>query len=701
MTKVDSHASPGCSMCDTLPAIIISLLILICYADTFDAAFQLDDKPGIVINQTLHIDNLSPATLRQTFFAKPSAENQLYRPVANLTFALNWYIGGNNPAGYHLANIVLHCITSLILYLLVLRLLDTPVIRGRFDIDDTRFIAIFGTLLWALNPIQTQAVTYVVQRMAVLAALFYLLGIYFYVQIRLNQERHLRIISSIGCLLCYLLAVGSKENAIMLPVSLVLVEWVFITPSFGVVNKNRDIPWMGIAIVLAYGLLITAFAVSGRLNGIVGGYDNRPFTMLQRMMTEARVVLWYLGLIFYPSPLRLSITHDLQMSSSLISPWTTLPAILLIASMTLAAIRRIRKNTLMGFCVLFFFLNHVVESTILPLEPIFEHRNYLPSCFLFFPVAAGVKSMLDVYRQKKNILYLVLLAGIPLILILFGVGTHLRNDAWQTERTLWEDAIHKAPQSARPSINLAQILAKSGSPQHVDQALKLYTKSLSLRMDRNDIKAGVLGNMGGIYANYKQDVRSAIEFYQRSLEINPEYVQARFDLSVLLAMQGRWDAAIAEIDQIIAKGIIHENYFNLKALARLWKNQPDEALYLFKVALNIANIKTNSLVGTGASLCATGQHRQAERFLHRAYDAQPDSIMMLFLLIENAIKGEDFNQAEKWTQQLLKDHGLVTIQKWLGVLPTFYQFPPLSADLIAAYIYSETIPIVQEMKPIE
>ena len=667
--------------------LVFLLLLLPCYANTFNAAWQLDDRPGIVNNPRLHIDNLLPGTLWDTFFAKPGVARKLNRPVANLTFALNWYLGQDNPAGYHIVNFTIHYLNSLLLYLLILRLLAAPLMRERHRAGDTRFIALFGALLWSLNPIQTQAVTYVVQRMALLAALFYLLGIHCYLTVRFSTARNRRVRYSIAGLLCYLLAVGSKENAIMLPVSLILVEWVFISPSLAVSMARRDIRWVGIAGVAAFILIMIVFTISGRLTFLFAGYGMRPFSVGQRLMTEGRIVLWYLSLIFYPSPFRLSIEHDVQLSGSLFVPWTTLPALLLIGALAAIAIRCRERNHLLSFGILFFLVNQVVESTIIPLELIFEHRNYLSACFLFLPVAAALNSLLNVYRRKNRTIFVLLAACVPLWLILFGAGTHYRNNAWSTRMTLWEDAMYKAPGSARPLVTMADLLAAGENPsrEHLDRALGMYLKSLNLRSARKNLRAAVLGNMASILIK-KHDLNAAMILYRKSLEKDPEYIQARFNLSTLLSMQGRFEEAMVEIDRILAKGFVHEDYFNLKANIHLWQHQPQAALDLFRKSLQVAVNREKAFIGIGSALSTMDHHHRAEWFFRLAHNRLPHAILIDFLLIDNALAAGDVAMAINWTDRLLESHTLAEIKAWLAQLPTFYQSPPVNVERIRPVI---------------
>ena len=176
---------------------------------------------------------------------------------------------------------------------------------------------------------------------------------------------------------------------------------------------------------------------------------------MQRLMTEPRIVVFYLSQIFYPIISRYSIEHDIAVSTSLLDPWSTLPGIILVLVLIGIGLSQMRKRPILSFAILFFFLNHVIESSIIPLELVFEHRNYLPSLFLFLPVAVAIKWLLDYYKKRNRSLAVILVAFVTILLILLGTGTYTRNRVWLTERTLWEDAAKKAPGSNRPLHNLA------------------------------------------------------------------------------------------------------------------------------------------------------------------------------------------------------------------------------------------------------
>ena len=232
---------------------LLIVLVLVVYGNTLNASWHLDDRTNILDNKNVHVTSLSFDDWSKSVlppFNDPgkatSGLSGLYRPVAMLTFAINWFLGGADVFGYHLVNIGLHCVTSILLFFTCLHILNTPLINGRYQENDC-FIAFLATALWALHPIQTQAVTYVVQRMAVLADLFYLAGICLYLEGRNSNSFKKRALFFGMGILSYMLALGSKQNAITLPAACLLVEIVFFQPH-GFWNQGR-VRWIGIGIV--------------------------------------------------------------------------------------------------------------------------------------------------------------------------------------------------------------------------------------------------------------------------------------------------------------------------------------------------------------------------------------------------------------------------------------------------------------------
>ena len=431
---------------------LLLILILAIYSNTLDATWHLDDYQNIQTNAVLHINDLKPQTLWNTFFSSHKSKDRLYRPVPCLSFALNWYFGGSSVFGYHLVNIAIHFVTGFFLFLTILHLFRSPNLKGTYE-GKEYFIALLASVLWAINPIQTQAVTYIVQRMASMAAMFYIMGMYFYIRARNSDTNPRRIRFFAGCFLSFLFALGSKENAATLPIALVLIELIFYRNLGHPSIRKFFIPTLiGVTlVVLVLGVLI--FKPDNPLF-FLKGCQNRPYTPLERLFTEGRIVVMYLSQIFYPMPQRLSIEHDIPLSTSLFHPWTTIPSIMLILSLVCLGFFQMKKRPILAFAILFFFLNHLIESSVICLELVFEHRNYLPTLFVFFAVAMGMRWLMDYYKNK-SFMYYILISFITLLIIGLGTSTYIRNMAWKDDKSLWEDAISKAPESSRAFHNLA------------------------------------------------------------------------------------------------------------------------------------------------------------------------------------------------------------------------------------------------------
>ncbi len=219
--------------------ILISIFMLLIYSNTFNFSWHLDDYHSIVDNPHLHIENIAPKSIAQTFFAASDRgmyrADKIYRPVSCLTLAINWYFGKDNVFGYHIINIAIHILTAFFLFLTCLNLFSSPNLKDKYK-GSEYFIALLAAFLWGANPIQTQAVTYIVQRMASMAAMFYIAGIYFYIKARLKscssgQSDLKTVCYYAGCGLCFLLCVGSKENGVTMPIALFFIELNFFHQS--------------------------------------------------------------------------------------------------------------------------------------------------------------------------------------------------------------------------------------------------------------------------------------------------------------------------------------------------------------------------------------------------------------------------------------------------------------------------------------
>ncbi len=632
---------------------LLFLLIFIVYSNTFQASWHLDDYHNIVQNAALKINDLQPRNIFQTFFTTSEEEDlvlkkKLYRPLACLSFALNWYVGEDNLFGYHLVNICIHSLTALILFLTILNLFRSPCLKNRYR-DSEYFAALLSSVLWAVNPLQTQAVTYIVQRMAAMAAMFYILGIYLYVKGRLHQARFNRVVYFVGSFLSYALAMASKENAAIFPLALMLVEIIFFN-DLSRPKIRKTFLWIS----LGGGILLVLFGIFVFFHGeplkFLNVYETRMFTPLQRLMTESRILIFYLSQLFYPVPTRLSIEHHVPVSTSLLSPWTTLPSIILVMVLIGFGIAQMRKRPILSFAILFFFLNHLIESSIIGLELVFEHRNYLPSLFLFFPVSVALKTLLDHYRPRKPAMHGILVSFLILMIVGLGMGTYIRNLAWATERSLWEDAIRKAPTMTRPYHNLAWGYYERRG--HLDEAMKLYEKALYLMKHNNQGRSVVLNNIANLH--YRNgNFGKACEFWERALKLNPNNAAFEYRLAMGLTRAGDLKKAMVYVEKILHKYPGHRNSLYQKGVILLKLKKADEALVYFRQTLKLNPNDTATLTNIGISCRLLGHNDRAEWFLKAALARNSQDMMVLLWLIETNLALDDRNDTDRYVHQLL------------------------------------------------
>lgn len=651
------------------------------YSNTFHAAWHMDDLPNIVNNRPLHIENLRPHTLWQTFFAKPGHFGSLYRPVACLTFALNWLLGENDTTVYHATNISIHAITAFLIYLVVIQLFQTPALNSQAADSPPRQVALLCALLWAVHPLQTQAVDYIVQRMAQLSALFYLLAMLLYLKGRLSPLRRVQWSCFISCGFSAFLGIMSKENATMLPLTLFLLEVCFFRRGrFNI--KTRYLVGAGcIGAFMIYVVGVNLF-MGGDYFFFLKGYSNRPYTPLQRLLTETRILWLYLSQLVLPLPGRFSIEHDIVLSVSLFNPLATLPATLGIVSAIGIGILAINKHPVVAFGILFFFLNHLIESSIIGLELVFEHRNYLPDIFLFFPFAMGICRIKARIQSRSN-KALILASNALLVLLVVALGsfTYIRNQVWLTGETLWLDALKKAPNSARAVNTLAIRLAwaPDATSKQIDKAIELFKRSLSGNKSRTLMDADIFGNIANLYSK-KGNYQNALEYYQRAIAVDPDNIKIKADKAYCLIKMGKFAEAFEISKNIAAKDPRNPRNLNLAGFTLLWLDAPEEALSYFQKALHIAPDDFRVLSNIGSAMARLGHYKQADWFFKRAIQRDPENVWRYLFLVENNIKSDNYNIALHNLKEIVKIFPIDVIEDAFDTPKELY--PPFSRQLI-------------------
>jgi protein O-mannosyl-transferase len=607
----------------------LAAVLFLVYSNSLDCAWHLDDFHSIVQNPHIHLKELTWPGLKKSLHSDLNYPDRLYRPLAGLTFALNFFISGTDPFSYHLVNLFIHWLCSVFLLLFLYETLQLPSFQGKY-VGSAFRIALLSAVLWAINPIQTQSVTYVVQRMTSLAGLFYIMSMFFYAKGRTALSGKRRFLYRALCFTSFVLAFGSKENAALLPLGILLYEGIVVQADTGSwIKRNKGYVLTALALILILGVLYVYYR-RGDFLSFLKDYEERPFTPAQRLLTQSRVILFYLSLIFYPLPSRLSIAHSIDVSTSLLSPLSTVVASLTLAGAVVFAVLFSKKVRILSFCFLFFLVNHLLESSVFPLELVFEHRNYIPSMVLFLPVAVGICLLFQRY-EKTPAMRGILAAFVALLLVGLGHATYLRNSAWKSEQTLWADASVKAPDQFRPHHNLGVTYQQQGRLQ---EAVAEFEKALKSKgVNRKTEKVVTYYHLGRAYRELG-DLPKSKALYEKALQMDPNLPQALADLAVLYGGEGDSRTALIYLERAY-KADPGDPYVNFNlALYFMKKGEWDRAEPNFRKATKAEGIKGSAHLYLGIICKKKGQLGLAATHLKASAAANPKDVTPHLHLLE-------------------------------------------------------------------
>lgn len=449
-------------------------LLLIAFAVTLaiywpglSGSWLFDDYPNIVDNHGVQPHDASLPSLVGAALSSPSSEFK--RPLSSLSFAANYLIGGLDPFGWKLANLVIHLLNGALVFLLARMLLSasrsraTPPARETVETHtDTVAALIAGG--WMLLPINLTGVLYVVQRMESLANLFVMLGLVGYVAGRRRMLANATARSSAGgtsanrggfCLCAISVALATavgtlaKETAVMLPLYAFLVEWALFRFSSHDGRCDWRMPTLFI-VILALPLVIGLAWLAPQIAS-PGDWSTRNFTLGTRLLSEARIVVDYIVWTLWPTPHALSFYHDdFTISTGLLSPWTTLACIVVLAGLIMLAAWLRPRQPLVALGIALFLGCQLLTGTILPLELVYEHRNYFASFGLLLAVVPLLAVPMSHFMALPR---RVLLGG---VLLLWIVQTSITASSWSNPLMLAETLAERAPDSPRAQYELGR-----------------------------------------------------------------------------------------------------------------------------------------------------------------------------------------------------------------------------------------------------
>lgn len=436
-----------------LLAACLPALAALVYWPGLGGGFVFDDYPNIVDNRSLHVTTLAWRDWMAAIFSSPSSE--LQRPLSMLSFAANHYFTGLDPYWMKATTVLLHGLNSLLVFALV-----ASIAAAAAPDAARRRVLGFGwlvALLWVVHPINLMAVLYVVQRMEVLSHSFVFLGLWLYASGRQRQlagsNGWLRVLALAPCTALGMMA---KESACLLPLYAFLLEWCLFRFEGPVPGDGRKLRWLFVVVLVLPALLGLAWLVPRALSA--DAFASRSFDLGERLLTEPRVVLDYLRWSVLPDLGELSLYHDdYVISRGWLSPPSTIHAMIGIAALLASAILARLRRPMFALGLSWFLCAQLLTASIIPLELVFEHRNYFAS----LGVCLALVDLLSWLAERSRMERPAVVAG-GLIAILFAGLTLVRAREWSSPLHFAVSEASKHPQSPRATYELARSLIVLG-----------------------------------------------------------------------------------------------------------------------------------------------------------------------------------------------------------------------------------------------
>jgi hypothetical protein len=498
----------------------LGLLVLVAYRNAPTNGFHFDDYPSIVDHEPVHVTDASLPSL----LAAARAGFLPRRPLPTLTFAFDWHRGGGQPRPFQVTNIAIHLATTLAVFSLLLLVLRST---GPRPGSGALTAALVGAALWAAHPIQVQSVTYIVQRMTSLAALFTIVSAVCY----LLARRDGRIRGGwLGLAVAtFMLGAVSKEVAWIAPFLWLLVEFGVVRHGQPLRRSRWDWGWAALPFAAVLFLLLDPLIGFGFWSKVLSGYDLRDFTLMERLLTQPRVVAYHISQLLWPLPARFSLLHEVPVSTSLLTPATTLPALGAVLAWCAGGFWCLLtpSRRVVGFFLLWLPVTLAIESTVWPLRLMFEHRLYLPSVGIAGLVAIGLARLLEGARRP---VWLATGIGSAVLVALLANAASARVSIWRDDFTLWGDVVAKYPCSADAHNNLGQAHWRSG---RLPEATGHYQAAVQCKPTH----AEALLNLARSLRQLDRQ-REAFEIYQRLLVIAPQWPNVNFSLGMMYLEAG-------------------------------------------------------------------------------------------------------------------------------------------------------------------
>jgi tetratricopeptide (TPR) repeat protein len=624
-----------------LHVLLIILLGFLVYSNTFNVPFHLDDRTNIIENR--EIKDL--IVYLQQLFTEDIISNLRY--IGYLTFSINYKLHGIDVTGYHLVNLLIHIINAVLVYVLVILTFTTPV-RREITIESDRppfnkqrlggNVALFSALLFLSHPLQTQAVTYIVQRFASLATMFYLLSLIMYIKMRVLQikESESRFFPVSGIIfysisiVSAVFAMKTKQIAFTLPLTVAVYEFIFLEGKI----RKRILYLMPLLLTMLI-IPLSLLSSNGPVEDLISDVSEvtkvqTEMSRIDYLLTQFRVVMTYVRLIFFPVNQNLLYDYPVYRSFFNVNVIFSFLFLLLLFSCAVYLIYRIKMNSsprlntnvseslfyiqgllLMSFGIFWFFITLSVESSIIPIKDvIFEHRMYLPSAGIFISIATFVFLAADKFRTSLPGFEKTVKAALICVIIAFCGASYARNIIWQDEITLWEDVVKKSPGHPAGLTNLGEAYAKKGQ---LKKAIVYFHRAIAISPDMIE----AYSNLGVAYSQQGQPDK-AIFYFNKMATLKPDYFKSHYNLGIAYGQKGLLDKAIHHFEKAVALDPYHAKVFNHLGLAYYLKGQHDNAIIQYKKAVELQPDYADAHYNLGVAYSGKGLRKKAGKHFQKA-----------------------------------------------------------------------------------
>jgi Flp pilus assembly protein TadD len=585
-----------------LAALLMVVAGLWAYHNSLHGPFIFDDVPSILENR--HIRHLWPIGTAMT---APPGTTVTGRPVVCLTLALNYALGGLNVWGYHVFNLAVHLISALVLFGIIRRTCESETLRGRFG-DNATWLAAAIALVWEVHPLQTESVTYVVQRTELLMGLFLLLTLY--CVIRSDRSTRPRVWQLAAVASCAL-GMGSKEVMVVGPLIVLLYDGVFLAPSFRELWRRRGVLYVGLAstwLILAGLVVLTTREMTG-----LGMQEITPWDYLK---TEAGVLAHYLRLCFWPHPLLIDY-FDWPVARSWKDGLVPGVVVLVLLGATLWGFRR---RPWAGFLGAWFFLILAPTSSVIPSlgEVAAERRMYLPlAAVAALVVGGGWRIMEGLPGNRFAPRTARRLGAVTLVAVVLTLGwlTIRRNEVYRSDVAIWSDVVAQRPHSTRALSNLGTVLVAHG---RVDEALARYHEAVQLDPGNSDAQF----NLGLTLAG-RNELDAALVHLNEAVRLVPHSALAQCDLGIVLTEKGDLAGALRHLTESLRFDPRSSAAHNALGVVLARQGNPAEAGKEFAKAVQLQSDNAEAQANLGFVLAQLGRMDEAVRHWETAVRLDP------------------------------------------------------------------------------